>query len=85
MPRRGPPCFDQNIKNMHRHIAVTQCPLQHFAQPTSGFSTLSMRIMLAAIKHNMHLSTGKQLNAPGDEHCNLKFCQCIVQQFHVLD
>lgn len=40
-----------------------------------------MRIMLAAIDHNMHLFRGKQLNAAGDERGHRKFSK-RTQKFH---
>ena len=40
-----------------------------------------MRIMLAAIDRNMHLSRGHQLNAAGEEHGHRKYSK-RTQKFH---
>jgi len=40
-----------------------------------------MRIMLAAIDHNMHLSRGQQLNAAGEERGHRKYSK-RTQKFH---
>ena len=40
-----------------------------------------MRIMLAAIDHNMHLSRGKQVNAVGDARGHRKYSK-RTQKFH---
>jgi len=40
-----------------------------------------MRIMLAAIDHNMHLSRGKQVNAVGDACGHRKYSK-RTQKFH---